>query len=234
MRTFVASLCMLMPVAAMACPPITMTQTTLQEGIFQAADGKICEGDITYPVLASAHDLSAVNQTLRAAAEKQRCPGKQVTAISEQADEHHFSARVIADQHPIYTVASTSYYYPAGAAHGMHHTGYITLNKMTGKPFSYYEMVDTAQLPAINAYIRGQLASREESRDYIAFAGDVDRQYIGTTGCEGCAFGADADGVFVQFGLYDVAPYASGEMKIHLPQAFVPNEDLHHLYRRNG
>lgn len=234
MRYALASLTLLVPVMAVACPQTSMKQAVLQQGMFKAADGTFCNADVTYPVLESAHGLAEVNGDILAQAQQSRCPGVKTNATVERSDESQFSGKVIADQHPIYTVALTTYHYPNGAAHGMYHTDYITLNKMTGKPFGYYDMVDTSQLPAINAYIRQELASREDTADYIEFAKDESREYLGTKGCDGCAFGADAEGVFVQFGLYDVAPYSSGEVKIYLPQAFVPNEDLHHIYAKGA
>jgi hypothetical protein len=188
-----------------------------------------CEADVSYPVLAGVHDFTAVNAAIKAQATKLHCRGKAIEGSKLHGDIKKFSHQVVFNNHPVLTLSLLATTYGAGAAHSNYRTDYVVVSKMSGKQLGFTDMVDVSKLDELNGFIRSELAKSESTN---ASALDVNTSYVTKTGCDACVVGVDEKGVFLQFGLYTVAPFSAGEPKVYLPEQYVPAGDLHFIYRK--
>lgn len=246
MRALLASLLLLLPITAHA-GAVTVQDNVLQHGTFregcdlpmeQGRDYCACRSDIVVPRLLNIAQADALNDRFVTDAQDMLCKGGSVPAANVMMNEKVLSYKVLRDDRAVLSLALKRYEYPAGAAHGMSSTENVVIEKRTGDVLEHDELIATDMLDALNASIYDVLRRRPDSfigagkPEYAASRGDVNYQYISAEHCNECSIGLDAEGLFVQFALYSVAPYSSGEVVVRIPQEFVAHPAIRKLYAK--
>lgn len=248
MKRSLAILFIMAPAVAFAKPVITME--TLQSGYYEDTECElkdeksdafaycITKCEISYPSVSGIERESynkALNVKWRKKAEVVACEGQKVdsSVVSEGkgTSELQNSYTVTLNDGKLLGLTENHYWYGAGAAHGMYATTGIILDARTGTELGTNDILDYTKIDALNTYLIETAKKDERTFDSLRetpsenippFISDKNREFTLVLD--------ETRGLYALFSIYQIGPYASGEIDIKIPAEFIKHPHILKLY----
>lgn len=229
------------PTAApvVTAPAVTVAPVKVQNGYFLAEECVpevspnelnecLCQADIVKAQVSgvSPDAATAINNQLAQLPEQfasESCSGKPAAAPDAKIQVNKVSAgyTTIYQSPTLLSVLINYTTFGAGSAHPMSGSEGYTLDLVTGKTITPWELMTPEQLTKANEFLRAELNKKygealfEETRTRM-------EPYITDAGCEDCTLYYTKDGWNLRFQLYVIAPYSLGEPEITIPVTIIP------------
>ncbi len=226
--------------ASIAEAAVTLEEHILQKGVFRKFDCKPdasdpgydacqCEADIRYPEIKGLKNLplqESLNAEFRKGAEQVKCGGVAITDAGKKPEEKQSAASMtrryeVTFQSPaVMGLKFTDGQYGGGAHGNVLVTG-IILDLEQEKRLKIMDMISPKNILAINQLIYDALSAHPEGEVFHDQIESRKGAFIHDGKCEGCTLLLTPEGLKVVFQMYEIAPYASGNVEVVIPEKYI-------------
>lgn len=239
MKPMIAIALMVLPVTAFAARDVQVQMVSLQKGLYEEvqcemADEKsdnylfcVTDCDVSYPLVTGIEHQAnerALNRKWQQKAQEMSCEGAKVAIeVGEKTPSelsHGYS--VTFNDGTLLGLTQDHYWYGAGAAHGMYSTNGIIIDSKWGKELGTGDILDITKLDALNVYLNEQISKDDRTFENLRDqTGDAMPVYISDSKREFTLVLDNEKGLYALFGVYQVGPYAAGEIDYVIPREFI-------------
>lgn len=213
---------------------VTVENQIVQNGLFAKADCKpegiegfnecACLADIHAPVLqglADGEKQKQLNAAFLAAAEKQKCEGKEAQADGKAEPASATYNFDVSYQSPALLGLRYENWSYTGGAHGNGSVEGQVIDLAQGKIVPLSEILSVRMLPELNKYIHDALSAEPEGEVFHDSIEGFKGEFITPTECKSCTIILTDEGVKAVFQTYAVSSFANGPMEVLIPEKFV-------------
>ncbi|MFZ4125987.1 MAG: PdaC/SigV domain-containing protein [Rickettsiales bacterium] len=240
MRALIVGVIALMPALALAEKP-HVSMLHLQKGIFEDPecetdddfpDACLSDCDISYPVVDGIEHMAnqkALNKKWEQKGEQQRCAGRKIAeglTADRTPNVYKSDYDVLVNDGVLLSFSENVYTYGAGAAHGIGGSDGVIIDARMGKELGTGDLLDMSKANELNEYLLDQIEKDERvfdtiretrAKEYSPFISDKNREFT---------LMLKEDGLYAQFGVYQIGPYSSGEIDYLIPREFISNQHI--------